>query len=251
MKQILDKGVSLLLAAVLAIVPVEMSITPAYAFSEEFFQKKEDFSEKDNLIENNQDTVATVNANLEIYEIFSLTEKVIIKLEFGVDGKVVSSVYEVLTPTETQEQLELEKEKEEAIIEQEIIEEPIETEEDYTNTQTIEEEVVVVATADCASADTTTTNALYSGATFKNMGVIYWGAYRWTWYSQRVLSGGGLSIPGRTVDDQGYVVDENDYICLASSDLAKGTVIETPFGKLGKIYDCGCASGTIDVYTNW
>ena len=40
------------------------------------------------------------------------------------------------------------------------------------------------------------------------------------------------------------------YICVASSDYSKGTVVETSLGT-GKVYDCGCASGTIDIYTNW
>lgn len=46
-------------------------------------------------------------------------------------------------------------------------------------------------------------------------------------------------------------MDKNGYICLASSSLKKGTVVKTPFGAKGKVYDCGCARGTLDVYTNW
>ena len=98
-------------------------------------------------------------------------------------------------------------------------------------------------------ADTSTVE--YSASHFRKMGVIYWGDYRWTWYSQNVLPGGGLNIPGRHVDDNGYVCDENNYICLASNDLSEGTVVSTPFGKSGKIYDSGCASGTLDVYVAW
>ena len=71
------------------------------------------------------------------------------------------------------------------------------------------------------------------------------------WYSQKVLPGGGLNIPGRHVDNNGYVCDENGFICLASGSLAKGTIVETPFGKKGKVYDCGCAANTLDVYTNF
>lgn len=93
--------------------------------------------------------------------------------------------------------------------------------------------------------------AEYSAKDFKYIGVIDWGGYEWTWYSELVLSGGGLDIPGRHVDENGYICDENDYICLASSDLSKGTVLSTPFGKDGKIYDCGCASGIVDVYVHW
>ncbi len=92
---------------------------------------------------------------------------------------------------------------------------------------------------------------LYSPSDFMVMGVLNWGGYRWTWYSQRVLPGGGLNIPGRHVDGNGYVSDGEGYICLASNDLPYGTVVDTPLGKPGRVYDCGCASGTLDVYVNW
>lgn len=92
---------------------------------------------------------------------------------------------------------------------------------------------------------------LYTASDFRYAGVIYWNGYRWTWYSQQVLPGPGLNIPGRHVDANGYVCDGNDYICLASSTLSRGTVVNTPFGKQGKVYDSGCAAGTLDVYTNW
>ena len=91
----------------------------------------------------------------------------------------------------------------------------------------------------------------YSANDLMYNGVIYWGGYRWTWYSEKVLPGGGLQIPGRYVDESGYVCDENGYICLASSELGWGTVIDTPFGKSGCVYDSGCDSGTLDVYVSW
>lgn len=84
----------------------------------------------------------------------------------------------------------------------------------------------------------------------KAKGVNYFNGYRETWYSQRVLPGGGLNIPGRYVDNYGLIRDKDGYICVASSDLSKGTVVKTSLGT-GKVYDCGCASGTIDIYTNW
>ena len=93
--------------------------------------------------------------------------------------------------------------------------------------------------------------ALYSASKFMNMGVIYWNGWRWTWYSERVLPGSGLNIPGRHADSSGYICDGNDYICLSSSSLSKGTIIATPFGRSGKVYDTGCSSDTIDVYVNW
>ncbi len=92
---------------------------------------------------------------------------------------------------------------------------------------------------------------LYTPEEFRHMGVVYWDGWRWTWYSQRVLPGGGLKIPGRHVNENGYVVDENERICLASSTLSKGTIINTPFGAEGCVYDSGCAVGTVDVYTDF
>lgn len=92
---------------------------------------------------------------------------------------------------------------------------------------------------------------LFSARYFMNMGVIHWNGWKWTWYSERVLPGGGLNIPGRHADSDGYICDSNDYICLSSSSLSKGTIVATPFGKSGKVYDTGCASDVIDVYVNW
>lgn len=94
-------------------------------------------------------------------------------------------------------------------------------------------------------------NALCSASQFARMGVIRWNGWRWTWYSEKVLPGGGLDIPGRHRDIDGYVCDENDYICLSSSSLKRGAVIDTPFGKQGKVYDTGCASDVVDVYVSW
>jgi len=76
------------------------------------------------------------------------------------------------------------------------------------------------------------------------------GEYTYTWYSQRVLPGGGLDIPGRHVGDGGYVMDGDGNIVVASSDLEQGTVVETPYGT-AKVYDSGCDSGVLDVYTDW
>lgn len=85
-------------------------------------------------------------------------------------------------------------------------------------------------------------------AAFKQMGVIYQNGYRYTYYSERVLPGGGLSIPGRHHED-GFVVDGDGYICVASNDHSYGTVVPVPFeGRMGKVYDSGCASGTLDIY---
>lgn len=88
---------------------------------------------------------------------------------------------------------------------------------------------------------------------FRILGTYDWNDHHWTWYSENVLPGGGLDIPGRHVDEYGLICDEDNYICLASDleYLERGTVIDTPFGRQGKIYDTGCDYGTIDVYVNW
>ena len=94
-------------------------------------------------------------------------------------------------------------------------------------------------------------NAVYSAAYFRHHGRLSWGGWSWTYYSERILPGHGLRIPGRHTDGMGYVRDGSGFLCLASDALRKGTVIETPFGSYGKIYDCGCGYSTIDVYVNW
>ncbi len=81
-------------------------------------------------------------------------------------------------------------------------------------------------------------------------GVVYYNGHRETWYSQRVLPGGGLSIPGRHVASDGTIRDADGYVCVASSDLAQGSTVETTHGT-GKVYDSGCSSGTVDIYTDW
>ena len=89
--------------------------------------------------------------------------------------------------------------------------------------------------------------ALYTLEQFIFSGVVNWGGYKFTYYSQQVLPGGGLAIPGRHVNDEGYVSDTDGYIVLAGS-AALGTVYETPFGYQGKIYDRGTVGNHLDVY---
>lgn len=78
-------------------------------------------------------------------------------------------------------------------------------------------------------------------------GVVYSGGYKFTYYSQSVLPGGGLSIPGRHVNADGFVSDGGGYIVLAGS-APLGTVYDTPFGYKGKIYDRGTYGNHLDVY---
>lgn len=95
------------------------------------------------------------------------------------------------------------------------------------------------------------TVADYAPSDLYNQGRLYWGDYQYTWYSENVLPGYGLAIEGRHTDADGFVCDGEGYICVASSSLNKGTIVDTPFGRQGKVYDSGCDWGTIDVYVNW
>lgn len=90
-------------------------------------------------------------------------------------------------------------------------------------------------------------DALYTLDEFIFSGVVNWGGYKFTYYSQQVLPGPGLVIPGRHVNSAGYVSDEDGYIVLAG-DAPKGTVYPTPFGYEGKIYDRGTVGNHLDVY---
>ena len=84
---------------------------------------------------------------------------------------------------------------------------------------------------------------------FKSAGVWYDDSYRYTWYSSNVLY--HYRTPEWTPNAEGIYTDADGYVVVASSDHPQGTVIEnTPFGP-AKVYDTGCASGTLDVYTNF
>lgn len=91
------------------------------------------------------------------------------------------------------------------------------------------------------------TEKLYDLQTFMFNGVINWQGLKFTYYSQSVLPGSGLEIPGRHVNKDGYVSDGDGYIVLAGS-APKGTVYDTPFGYRGKIYDRGTVGNHLDVY---
>lgn len=94
-------------------------------------------------------------------------------------------------------------------------------------------------------------SAKYTLAQFKYNGVVRYNGRKFTYYSQSVLPGRGLNIPGRHVSSAGYVSDANGYIVVAANrSIRKGTVIKTPFGANGKVYDtcAGCSYNWIDVY---
>lgn len=87
----------------------------------------------------------------------------------------------------------------------------------------------------------------YSGSyyDFLRDGVVYYNGNKYTYYSQSVLPGGGLNIPGRHVDG-GFVRDGDGYICVAN-DAPIGTIVFTPWGD-AKIYDRGTSGNHYDVY---
>ena len=89
-----------------------------------------------------------------------------------------------------------------------------------------------------------------SSSDFMVQGVIYENGIKYTWYSENVLPGDGLDIPGRHTDYNGYVCDCDGYICVASCDYSYGTILSTPFG-MAKVYDVCPISGIVDVYVSW
>lgn len=104
-----------------------------------------------------------------------------------------------------------------------------------------------IAAQQTATASTSSGSGNYSGSyyDFLRDGVVYYNGNKYTYYSQRVLPGGGLNIPGRHVDG-GFVKDGDGYICVAN-DGPLGSVISTPWGE-AKIYDRGTSGNHYDVY---
>ena len=88
------------------------------------------------------------------------------------------------------------------------------------------------------------------GGLTPSKGRIWYNGHTETYYSQKVLPGGGLAIPGRHIASDGTIRDADGYIVLASDDYPRGTVVETSLGA-GKVYDTGSGSGNIDLYTDW
>jgi len=97
---------------------------------------------------------------------------------------------------------------------------------------------------------------VYSGEApdLRSMGVVDSGGETYTWYSERTLPGGGLTdlnSSGRTTNDDGFVVDGDGYLAVASPDesVPIGTEVDTPWGK-GRVYDYNPGSSW-DMYTSW
>ena len=89
-----------------------------------------------------------------------------------------------------------------------------------------------------------------SGGLTPSKGRIWYNGHTETYYSQKVLPGGGLAIPGRHIASDGTIRDADGYIVLASDDYPRGTVVETSLGA-GKVYDTGRGSGNTDLDTDW
>ena len=83
-------------------------------------------------------------------------------------------------------------------------------------------------------------------------GAQYYNGHKETYYSQRVLPGTSLNIPGRHVADDGTVRDGDGFICVAADPgfLPKGSVVLTSLGP-AKVYDSGCSYGIVDLYVSW
>ena len=86
----------------------------------------------------------------------------------------------------------------------------------------------------------------------RSNGSIRYNGHRETWYSIHELGQTvtAWEIPGKHIADDGTIRDEDGYICVAYSGHKKHTIIMTSVGP-GKVYDTGCSSGTVDVYTDW
>lgn len=89
---------------------------------------------------------------------------------------------------------------------------------------------------------------------FQDMGVVEYNGYYYTYYSELVMPGENLYIPGRWTDSDGFVRDENGYLCLAANTpetMDRFSYVDTPWGT-GVIYDYGTGNDIyIDVYVGW
>ena len=102
-------------------------------------------------------------------------------------------------------------------------------------------------------------NANLDGAWYESSQFAFDGKYKddgsgftFTYYPESVLPGGGLDIPGRHVNDDGYVVDGDGNLCIASDNLPPGTVVDVPFSTgVGVVYDSGSGDGNLDMYVSW
>lgn len=93
----------------------------------------------------------------------------------------------------------------------------------------------------------------YSGEGLSvSKGAMYFNGHKETYYSEKVLPGTTLNIPGRHVADDGTIRDGDGFICVACDPgfLPKGSVLITSLGP-AKVYDSGCSYGIVDLYVSW
>lgn len=83
-------------------------------------------------------------------------------------------------------------------------------------------------------------------------GAMYYNGHKETYYSEKVLPGTTLNIPGRHVADDGTIRDGDGFISVAADPgfLPKGSVVLTSLGP-AKVYDSGCSYGIVDLYVSW
>ena len=88
----------------------------------------------------------------------------------------------------------------------------------------------------------------------RSKGVVHYNGHRETWYSTHEYgqSRTARAIPGKHVANDGTIRDKDGYICVATSQSYKKfySTLMTSLGP-AKVYDCGCAYGTVDIYTTW
>ena len=140
---------------------------------------------------------------------------------------------------------------EEPEVKEEVVQQPVLTTNKSYDEMTTEEMIAAIANGTYKLEYTKAYDASANRLT-RSKGALYYNNHKETYYSERVLPGNSLNIPGRHTAEDGTVRDGDGYICVAASTsyLARGTVVKTSMGP-AKVYDSGCASGTIDIYTNW
>lgn len=83
---------------------------------------------------------------------------------------------------------------------------------------------------------------------FKSQGVVYDNGTRFTWYSSNASR--HYRTDEWTAGEDGFYRDSDGYLVVASDDYAQGDTVDTPWGE-ARVYDSGCDSGTVDMYTNY
>lgn len=136
------------------------------------------------------------------------------------------------------------------------------TEDSYTDTEYYSTDGVYYGTTDDGDEvyrndsglfDAYSADGYMTTEEFRNYGIVNHNGECFTYYSELVLPGEGLEIPGRYTDYEGYVCDGEGCVVLATPNEythPRGSTIELPTGRMGKFYDF-CPEGSIDVYVGW